>query len=664
MSKKSQIRSDKGAATATGSLSFDSGTRTVEIVYSTGARVDRYDFFEDLVVSVDAIDASRLDAGAVNLICDHMPYGMPLGRVIGHRIDGRNAIATVRLSDSSKAQDAIADIQSGVIRNVSVGYEVHAFKDADQDGVRVRTVTRWMPLEISLVIIPADPAAHIRSKTAHHSRTEVCMSRKNQKRDAQVDETDLNAVDDATTEVAEAVEEIAEEIVDTLEAAGADAAEVAEIEGDLDEVQEAADEADELAADLADNEGAEEVADVTAERSRIAEIVDYAARHRLSARSVTRFIESGANVKQVRNAVARARAGKSPKPLSRARILRDEQQTAHKRAANEIYRRLSGKETGSRDEMRNMSLVDIARNFVPNSRGMDRFRVARSAGMHTTSDFNFTSAITGAMERVVRDRIATVKPALEQITRTTQHRDFREVDTYSVGGFPTLLETPEGAEYKAGSINTETGTLNIRKYGRVLNLSFEAIVNDDLDLFRRAIDGTAAAGIKMKNRLIREALKGKTGDGRALFHTSHKNLITGGALDVENLSKARVLMRQFVDIDGEPMDLESRYLIVSTADETDADRVLSVIAPSITGEVNPFAGTLEKIVDPSLEPGEWILAADPDYGDHIQIAELDGYQGVNVEEIFHPMVDGFTWRARAFAGAAPTGYRGLVKVTR
>ncbi|WP_330448456.1 hypothetical protein FLP41_15140 [Paracoccus marcusii] len=53
----------------------------------------------------------------------------------------------------------------------------------------------------------------------------------------------------------------------------------------------------------------------------------------------------------------------------------------------------------------------------------------------------------------------------------------------------------------------------------------------------------------------------------------------------------------------------------------------------------------------------------PAYGDAIELADLRGREGIQVEEIFDPMNDGLSWRARTFAGAHPTGWRGFVKST-
>src|SRR5262249_13915081 len=55
------------------------------------------------------------------------------------------------------------DVRSGVLRSVSIGYQVHQWQDAATNGtLRVRTAVKWTPKEISLVALPADVGATVR----------------------------------------------------------------------------------------------------------------------------------------------------------------------------------------------------------------------------------------------------------------------------------------------------------------------------------------------------------------------------------------------------------------------------------------------------------------------------------------------------------------------
>nr|WP_276269689.1 Mu-like prophage major head subunit gpT family protein [Paracoccus sp. N5] len=110
------------------------------------------------------------------------------------------------------------------------------------------------------------------------------------------------------------------------------------------------------------------------------------------------------------------------------------------------------------------------------------------------------------------------------------------------------------------------------------------------------------------------------------------------------LAKARAALRKVTDIDGEPMGLTPKYLVVSEELEMAAQQLISPITAAVTGEVNPFAAQLTLIVDPVFQGTEWMLAADPDYGDAIELADLRGHEGVRIEEIPNHLIDGLSYR--------------------
>ncbi len=158
------------------SQSFNADERTVDLVWTTGAAVDRCDWDGDVV------EVLSLEPGAVRL--DRLNQGAPflnthsswsLEDVIGSvvpgsaRIDGGKGVATVKLSGGAADADTVGKIRDGVIRNISVGYIVHAYRDSEANGVTTRFVTDWEPLEISAVPIPADAGAQIRSHAGRRS---------------------------------------------------------------------------------------------------------------------------------------------------------------------------------------------------------------------------------------------------------------------------------------------------------------------------------------------------------------------------------------------------------------------------------------------------------------------------------------------------------------
>jgi hypothetical protein len=156
----------------------DATQRTVEVVWTTGAPVRRYHFSdyeavpysEHLLVSEKAIDLSRLNAGAPVLDA-HRASGVADQLAVVERawVAGGKGIALLRFPDagtSARADEVFALIQQGIVRNISVGYQQNEWDDLPATGsedVAVRTVTRWTPYEISIVNVPADAGAQVRS---------------------------------------------------------------------------------------------------------------------------------------------------------------------------------------------------------------------------------------------------------------------------------------------------------------------------------------------------------------------------------------------------------------------------------------------------------------------------------------------------------------------
>ena len=162
------------------SASFNETENSVEVVWSTGADVERLDeygnvFVERLLMGADNVRLGRLNAGAPFL---DTHTSKSLSNVIGSvvngsaRIEGSEGIALVRLSSAASDADTVQKIKEGVIKNLSVGYWIHSSvrTDGEDGGPDIVEVRDWEPLEISAVPIPADPGAQIRSANRNRPR--------------------------------------------------------------------------------------------------------------------------------------------------------------------------------------------------------------------------------------------------------------------------------------------------------------------------------------------------------------------------------------------------------------------------------------------------------------------------------------------------------------
>lgn len=119
--------------------------------------------WEVLDHSGDGADLTRLNSGAAPLLKDHKGnLDSQIGTVVSAEIVGGKGRAVVRFAPTPEGDAALSRVQSGEIRNVSVGYVVRAAVPAGEyDGHPVVRVTHWEAVEISLVATPADPTVGV-----------------------------------------------------------------------------------------------------------------------------------------------------------------------------------------------------------------------------------------------------------------------------------------------------------------------------------------------------------------------------------------------------------------------------------------------------------------------------------------------------------------------
>lgn len=133
------------------------GDRTMEFSFSSEAPVARYFGNEVLSHERGAVDLGRLNDGAP-LLFNHDPSKV-IGVVERAWVDGakKRGMVAVKFSRNSFAQEVLNDVQDGVMRNVSVGYQINNLEERGDNFV----ASSWAPYEVSLVGIPADPTIGI-----------------------------------------------------------------------------------------------------------------------------------------------------------------------------------------------------------------------------------------------------------------------------------------------------------------------------------------------------------------------------------------------------------------------------------------------------------------------------------------------------------------------
>jgi HK97 family phage major capsid protein/HK97 family phage prohead protease len=129
--------------------------KTIELSFASSEPYERYWGVEILRIDENTIDFQRLNNSAP-LLFNHDP-DVVIGVVEKAWIEEGKAKAKVRFGNSSKAKEVWEDVRDGIMKNVSVGYQIKDMQLVEKrEDNEVYEVTKWLPLEISIVSIPAD----------------------------------------------------------------------------------------------------------------------------------------------------------------------------------------------------------------------------------------------------------------------------------------------------------------------------------------------------------------------------------------------------------------------------------------------------------------------------------------------------------------------------
>jgi HK97 family phage prohead protease len=584
--------------------SYNAETRTAEIVISSGAPVRRWFGFEELAVADGAVDLARVGMGQVRLLDHHNGSSRDavLGVLESARIEDGRLVGSVRFGETEQALEAAGQVERGELTGISAGYRILSWRmvSVDENDNETWRAERWELLEVSLVSIPADPHAGVRS--ADLAPTEPPASPVSPEPDAP-----------AATRGQVMTQRSAEQ--------DAPANTPAPVVANTQDTGEA----------------------LRAERTRAAEIQTLAAQHNLPADITARAIQDGVSVADFRGRAFDALAARHA-PTSHATVRQDETET-RRLAMEEAITRTIGIEQGDWSEparaFRGFSLVDLAAERLGERRVASSFsareEVLRRA-MHTTSDFPIL--LENAVNRSLAPSYALAQPTYREIAIREDFNDFRAHTTVTAGDFPMLQPINEAGEIKFGTVGEKKESVAVAAYAIGLSFSRQLMVNDNLNGLARVIAnyGQSVALFEEKTAYAVKALN--SGDGpsllegsAAMFTTARTNkAAANAAINKSSIGLGYAAMRKFKSIDGNELLFNAPSLILVGPDkEIEAREFLSLsINPATAADVSVFRGTMRPIVSQMISGNGWELYVDPSVRANFRWGLLSGYTAPRV----------------------------------
>jgi HK97 family phage prohead protease len=299
------------------------------------------------------------------------------------------------------------------------------------------------------------------------------------------------------------------------------------------------------------------------------------------------------------------------------------------------YRMAGGELPADAQQYVNMSLRDMATESLARmgetTRGLSADEIFTRAA-HTTSDFPLV--VSNAAGKVALDSYKAAECPIKTLCRQRTLPNFKESTAIRLGDMGRLEPLSEDGEIKSTSRAEGGESMRLKTFARGLTVSRELLINDDLGMLG---DMTAALGEAAAQTEADELVKLITSnpamsDGTAVFDASRGNVGAAGLPSVEALTGTRQTMRTRKGMDGKTIiAVAPRYLLVSAALETEAEKVLASIQPNKSEDVNPFGGKLSLLVEPRLPDEFWYVFADPARLAAMQYAYLSAAQGVQIQ---------------------------------
>lgn len=645
MAQRLKIRSDLETRAAFQPSTFDEKAGTVEVVFTTGARGLRRSwsgsYYEELEVSERAIDLSRLNNGAAVLNA-HSAWDVRgvLGVVERAWISGKEGRALLRFSDREDVKPVRRDVQAGILRHVSVGYTVQRLEQIEKvEDVPVYRATRWTPAELSLVPVAFDDGATVRGRTATPEFYEVEIVTRSTKENV-MDENQPTAPPPPPAPAPASPE-------------------------------------------------------VLAERQRVATITQLCTRHALGGLA-EQLVSGGVSLDLARERILAelARRNEAFPPLQNAHIISEGDYRAYRgephapvtgggpampdfqRAAVDALLVRSGipvKNPHRDAHGLSASIYDLARTCLSRAGKSSWFGNAGPQLLKramTTSDFPLILA--GSLHASIRQGYETEPASHRAWVRAQPVVDFRDQQRPILGSAPELEKVMEGGEYKQAPMTEDSTSYKVEKFGRVVGLSWEVMVNDNLGAWLRLQPAMGQKARAKEADLVYAIFTANGGagpamqDGTNLFHANHGNLLAvAAAISSGGLGAGRTLLRKQTAVGGGYLSLVPRFWIVAPEWESAAEIILANASRRTTTEKDTaeWIASLQLVVEPRLPATATWLATDPNQIDTVELGLLvENEDGPVLEEEREFIRDEYRWKVRHAFGVKPLDWRGLVKM--
>lgn len=559
-------------------------------------------------------------------------------RVVDGQLIGRNYF-----SRKAGAEDAFGDVKDGHLTDYSIGYKVHEYEMIEPGETKIiqgrpftagkqrarRISTRWEAKENSVCSIAADPNAKNRN-----NNLEFQMKTKQN-----TQQTEKTALD------------LEQERVDKIRSLAGDRISQGVVDECIREGLSVEDSQSKMLADMRSRTGNSQTGSPA-----------------LPSVSVGDDLNRESLPVAIADAICTRAGARLVKEDSRGNVVLDNQ-------GNIEYREPHGR---SRSFME-MRLADMARTVLSQS-GFDKAMslsdrqavkeaLSTRAGLSTLS---LPNILGNSLGQSLRSSYHEYPAQWVKFCKRASANSFKDITRSQLHELDHLGNVLEGGEYPYTTIGESSEVYKLLKHGEIIGVTWESLVNDNLDAFREIPLKLAQAARRKEDVLAFGILTANAAmaDTVALFHSTHANLGLAAAISVAALDAGRLSFRKQTSKAGGDdtayVVMDPKVLITPCALEGSARKLLkSEFDPDDDAgkTANIWEGELNFCCHPILDgasASNWYMSGGPDQAG-IEMCFLDNQAAPFVDHENDFEMDAVRYKVRHVCAAAAVDHRALYK---
>lgn len=293
------------------------------------------------------------------------------------------------------------------------------------------------------------------------------------------------------------------------------------------------------------------------------------------------------------------------------------------------------------------------------------------------STHTLSTLLSTTGNKLLLDGFNVIPQSWREVAAVRNVSDFKAVTAYRMTADLEYEEVGPAGEIKHGTLGQETYTHQAKTYAKMITLTRQDIINDDLGAFND-LRSRLAIGQAIKMNKVFWTLFLAASNGAAFWTSDRTNLVTSSSLGESGLNTAVAAFRDMIGPDKNMLALEPKLLLVPSALEATARKLYvsqemrDTTASTKTMTANIHFNQFKPVVVPELgnsnytgySPTTWFLHADPRILASAAMCFLNGQESPTIESAdadFNTL--GIQFRAYHDFGADMTEYRASVKAT-